>query len=91
MKFIALLLVLIFAYLFYPTYDLHLKKDVFSSEYHLQESNFLSKTRCLESAALVTKNLPYRCVKTSIWNGLFGGYTQYNPAIRETQKTLSER
>lgn len=89
MKFIVLLVILVLVYIFYPTYDLYLKAEVFSDEYELRESNFLSANKCRETAAIIAQHKPYRCVKTSVWKNLFGGYTQYDPEIRENQRELS--
>ena len=89
MKSIALLVVLVLVYIFYPTYNLHLKVDVFSDEYELRETNFLSIGKCRQAAAIAAKGKLYHCNKTSVWKKMFGGYTQYNPEIRETQRELS--
>ena len=89
MKWVALFLVFLLLGIFYPTYNLYLKVDVFSDEYEVQETRFLSRNSCHEAAALVAKNKPYHCYKTSGWKNIFGGYTRYNPAIRETQNELS--
>jgi hypothetical protein len=90
MKIMALFAVLVLVYLFYPTYDLHLKADAFSDQYELHEADFLSLDKCKAAATAAAKNKPYHCYKTSMWKNMFGGYTQYNPQIRDSQKELSE-
>ena len=88
MKYLVPLGIALLAYVFYPTYDLYVKVDVFSDEYQVRDTHLLSRGRCRDAAASIAGETPYHCYKTSVWANMFGGYTKYNPRIRENQKEL---
>ncbi len=75
-------------YVFWPTYDLLVRTEASSKRYTLMESGFYSREGCEQLGQRIDP-LRFRCDRTTRWTTIFGNYTRYDPAIRETQKRLA--
>ena len=63
-------------YLFWPRYDLFEKDGTFSEHYSVRERGFWSVKDC--NAVGEDLSNPYKCLKTSSWQGLVGKQIDYN-------------
>mgnify|MGYP003629690440 CR=1 FL=1 len=88
MKLILMSLLAAVVYVFWPTYDLLVRAEAASKRYTLMESGFYSRAGCEQLGQRIDP-LRYRCDRTTRWTAIFGNYTRYDPAIRETQKRLA--
>ncbi|MEH6617174.1 MAG: hypothetical protein V7699_04990 [Porticoccus sp.] len=85
MKAVFIILTLVGLSLFYPTYDLQIKTDLFSEEFSVQETGFITHKRC-HQAAFEAKVKYYRCESKTIWRSLFSKTTSYDPDARHNTK-----
>lgn len=81
MKPIIIIMALVGAYLFYPTYDLGVKRDPFVKQYAIIATNFITEGRCVD-AAVAQKAEYYQCTKKVLWTEFFSAKKNYNPAKR---------
>lgn len=89
MKAILSILALVGVTLFYPTYDLVFKADLFTEEFSVQETGFMTYKRC-HKAAFEDKVKYYRCDSKTIWQSLISKPSVYDPGIRYNTKSLSQ-
>ncbi|MDX2349703.1 MAG: hypothetical protein QNK32_04875 [Porticoccus sp.] len=81
MKAVVIILTLAGLSLFYPTYDLQVKTDLFSEDFTVQETGFMTHKRC-HQAAFEAKVKYYRCDSKTIWRSLFKKTSSYDPTAR---------
>lgn len=81
MKAVFIILTLVGLSLFYPTYDLQVKTDLFSEDFTVQETDFMTHKRC-HQAAFEAKVKYYRCDSKTIWRSMFSKTTSYDPDTR---------
>jgi hypothetical protein len=86
MKAVFIILTLAGLSLFYPTYDLQVKADLFSDDFSVQETDFITHKRC-HQAAFEAKVKYYRCESKTIWRSLFSKTTSYDPEVRHNTKS----
>jgi|TARA_B110000503_G_scaffold138844_1_gene225830 hypothetical protein len=89
MKAILIILALVGVTLFYPTYDLVVKADLFTEDFSVQETGFMTHKRC-HQAAFEAKVNYYRCDSKTIWQSFFSKSSGYDPEVRYNTKSLSQ-
>jgi hypothetical protein len=81
MKAALIILILAGLALFYPIYDLQVKTDLFSEDFAVQETGFISYKRC-HQAAFEAKVKYYRCDSKTIWQSFFSKASNSDPEAR---------
>lgn len=76
MKIFFLLVLLVAAYIFVPTYDLYVKQKPFDEQLTLIDRGYYSQRRCQELGRRIDAS-SYRCLKHNRWTAVFAARTKY--------------
>lgn len=73
---LAIFLLLAISYLFYPFWDLYVRKDPFSTVYTEAGKGYWTRAACVE-AAVALKNYDFRCRKRTNLSVFLGTSSDY--------------